>query len=386
MSSFDNIKINTPGGTLYSSNPTSTSSTGGVSSANIVATADTANACETCLNSILITNLGNGHPLYQGKGTYNVFNFRTITAGDGCTITHNDKTITVGIDTSGISGLGSTTLAGLTDVSVGTPSKGQVLTWNGSKWDAETVSSGGSGATSLSELTDVSVTSPSKGQSLVWNGSKWDAETVEVSTSLSKLTDVSVGTPTKGQSLVWNGTAWDAETVSSGTAAPTELSSLTDVSVTSPSKGQVLTWNGSKWDAETPETGGNATIPTGLTPMYIFHLPIVVAAGVAGVTGVGTLPEGWTATVTDPSTKQYNITITHNTGLSPISFTSVVANVLNPAVSNCIILGTNMITTAYITYTPGSSTFVINSASATNVKISPSPTETQTALLQIMMA
>lgn len=52
---------------------------------------------------------------------------------------------------------------------------GQVLTWNGTSWDAETLpTSATGGATQLAQLDDVDEsTPPATGQVLTWNGTKW---------------------------------------------------------------------------------------------------------------------------------------------------------------------------------------------------------------------
>lgn len=353
MSAFDNIKINTPGGTLYTGGNSTTTGTG-----NTISGSSTSNGCETCLNSILITNLGPGHPLYQGKGSYNVFNFRSIVAGTGATITHDDKSITIGIDTSGIAIDGATTLQALTDVAIDESSitTGQVLTWNGTKWDAETPATGG-GSSNVQNLTDL----------------------LDVSVDETKITT--------GQALVWNGTKWDAETIQSGggTSNVKDLSDLEDVSASSPTQGQVLTWNGTSWDAETPSTGGT-TSPAGLSPMYILRLPVLIQAGIAGVTGIGDLPDGWSATVTDPSTQKYNITVTHNTGLLPIAFSSSGYINTDPTTNKVMIESTNTLNTAYLSYQPTvPNVFMINYATVTNIKMSPNPDLDQTATLFVIM-
>lgn len=314
MSTFNEVKIYTPGGNLYTNPSSNTSDSSGASL--VSGSMNSGSACETCLESVIITNLGQGHPVYQGKGTYNVFNYRSIVAGSGTTITHDDKTITIGIDTSGIVVSNPTSLDSLTDVSINesTTAQGQVLTWSGSKWIASTPATGSSGAKNLSELLDVSVNNSST------------------------------------------------------------------------AKGQVLTWNGSKWDAETPATSSGSTAPAGTSSMYVFHLPIIVKAGVAGVTGFGTLPAGWTATVTDPSTQQYNITVTHNTGLTPFALVSTATSVLAPSMQNAMILGTNTTTTAYLTFAAGTNSFTIYGCGTSSIKMSPNPNSDQTATLHIMMA
>lgn len=74
-------------------------------------------------------------------------------------------------------GGGSTSLDGLTDVSVPAPTNGQALVYNNttSLWEAQTISSGGGGATTLDDLSDVDITSPSpqNGEALLYLGTQW---------------------------------------------------------------------------------------------------------------------------------------------------------------------------------------------------------------------
>jgi hypothetical protein len=65
-----------------------------------------------------------------------------ITAGTNVTVTPNDTSNTVTIDASGG---GSTTLDGLTDVTITSPADGHVLTYDGSGWVNEAPSGGGAG-------------------------------------------------------------------------------------------------------------------------------------------------------------------------------------------------------------------------------------------------
>lgn len=53
------------------------------------------------------------------------------------------------------------------------PSSGQSLVYDGSRWTASTVSVGGSGATALSGLTDTTIAAPASNDVLTWDGSKW---------------------------------------------------------------------------------------------------------------------------------------------------------------------------------------------------------------------
>jgi plastocyanin len=74
----------------------------------------------------------------------------------------------------GIGGAGgSVALDNLTDVTVSSPTSGQVLKYNGTAWVNGTDNAGAGGSSSLIDLTDVSVSNPSTGQVLKYNGTAW---------------------------------------------------------------------------------------------------------------------------------------------------------------------------------------------------------------------
>ena len=87
-------------------------------------------------------------------------------------------------------------------------------------------------ATSLASLTDATITSPTSGQYLTYNGTKWVNTTVTPSTALSTLTDVQLTTPTAGQYLTYNGTKWVNGALTLVTA--------NDVEITNATKGVIL--------------------------------------------------------------------------------------------------------------------------------------------------
>ena len=70
------------------------------------------------------------------------------------------------------------------------------------------------GAESLGDLSDVTLTSPTSGQALVYNGTKFVNKTVEEPESLGDLSDVTLTSPTSGQALVYNGTKFVNQTIS----------------------------------------------------------------------------------------------------------------------------------------------------------------------------
>ena len=88
----------------------------------------------------------------------------------------------LGLNSAG--GGGGTTLneplASINTASLGSPTQaGQVITWNGSAWVYD-IPSGGGGSSTLYGLTDVNISSPTNGQALVYNATsgKWENQTI----------------------------------------------------------------------------------------------------------------------------------------------------------------------------------------------------------------
>jgi hypothetical protein len=106
----------------------------------------------------------------------------------------------------------------LSDVTITTPSSGQVVKYNGSVWVNDTVSGG---VSNLEELTDVVfVDDPVAGDVLIYSGGIWMNGGVPAST-LNGLSDVTITTPTAGQVVKYNGSAWVNDTVSGGGGSST---------------------------------------------------------------------------------------------------------------------------------------------------------------------
>ena len=233
-------------------------------------------------------------------------------------VTDGDKGAIV-VSQSGATWTLDATLNELSNVSVSSPQLNDVLKWDGSQWTSAADATGGgvtdgdkgaivvsqSGATwtldaAITELSDVSVSSPSIGQVLKYNGSNWVNGT--------DANDTAVSDGDKGDITVSNsGATWniDANTIgttelsATGTAnsskylrgdntwQPTSdlgvsdgdkgaivvsqsgatwtldatLNEISNVNVSSPSTGEVLQFNGSNWVAATP-TSGNPVIST----------------------------------------------------------------------------------------------------------------------------
>lgn len=61
----------------------------------------------------------------------------------------------------------------------------------------------------LNNIQDIHITTPTIGDVIQWDGTKWiNAETQAPTTTLDGLSDVTITNPTTGQSLTYNGTAW----------------------------------------------------------------------------------------------------------------------------------------------------------------------------------
>jgi len=123
--------------------------------------------------------------------------------------------------------------------SAGALADGQVLRYNGgaSKWRNEKLA--------LSDLSNVTLTSPSSGQLLQYNGTAWVNVTPSAANpTLDALANVNTVGKTTLNTVVWNGSQWVPYTY--------RLDDLTDVNAPSPSSGQALIWNGSQWVAGNP--------------------------------------------------------------------------------------------------------------------------------------
>ncbi len=127
------------------------------------------------------------------------------------------------------------TLVSLTDVSPGTPTNGQVLTWHAasSQWRS---SSPGSIINNLGDLLDVSPTAPATGEALFYNATsgRWynaSPGTIAGASTLADLTDVSPVGVTNGQVLTYNtssGQWYGASPASGGVSDHGALTGLAD--------------------------------------------------------------------------------------------------------------------------------------------------------------
>lgn len=111
---------------------------------------------------------------------------------------------------------GSGTLAGLSDVTITTPSSGQSLQFNGTRWVNATPSTGVTDHGLLTGLAD-------DDHPQYFNQSRGDARYSKIghTHAINDISDVTLTTPSSGQVLQYNGTVWVNATPSSGGASYT---------------------------------------------------------------------------------------------------------------------------------------------------------------------
>ena len=203
---------------------------------------------------------------------------------------------------TGGGGSGSSTLSGLSDVTISSLSAGQALVYRNGAWRNEAITPGT--GLYLGDLENVSLYSPSNGQALIYRNGAWVNETIQggggggyvgyTATTASAGPLNLYGIPyinatnvaSSPSRIVWNaelgawhfyGNLYADGWVSAGGAGGgggggggvTSLYALDEVlSSTSPSTNQVFYFNGSKWTATTLKTvGGTSLIGSGNIPV-----------------------------------------------------------------------------------------------------------------------
>ena len=195
------------------------------------------------------------------------------------------------------SGSGSTTLAGLIDVSVGAPADQNLLIWStgSSKWIAGTPAS----LPSVSEKSALAGTTgtPGAANKFVTDTDLrlTNARTPSVhSHVIGDISSFVLTTPLNGQALTYNSATgkWVNTAVAGGAAS---IATLTDALISSPSNGQVLTYNGTKW-VNSAATGGSGSAITryqaGLASNYVVADKTGVTVSIAAGTATFANPNG----------------------------------------------------------------------------------------------
>lgn len=147
----------------------------------------------------------------------------------------------------------------LGDVTITSPTNGQVLKYDSNSGEWINGSGGGGGASSLDDLTDVSVSAPTNGQALLYdsNDSEWKNSAIPTP-DIDDLGDVNLSSPTNGQVLKYDSVnqEWINANESGGVGS---LDDLTDVSISAPTNGQVLKYDSNSGEWINGTGGGGAS-------------------------------------------------------------------------------------------------------------------------------
>lgn len=106
----------------------------------------------------------------------------------------------------------ATDLDSLTDVTLTSPSNGQVLSYNGSAWVNAAATGGGGGATVLDDLTDTVVSNPDNTHVLRYDGSQW------INGVVQKIDAAAVTQPAAAHRVAFTADGIGAQTIFNDTA------------------------------------------------------------------------------------------------------------------------------------------------------------------------
>ena len=149
---------------------------------------------------------------------------------------------------------GPVALDDVTDVVVTGAMANHILAFNGTNW--VNVPAASVISHTLDFHSDVSVPTPTLGQLLTYNGSTWVAQSLNV--GLTALSDVTITSPVSNHVLRYNGSQWINGFAPAVTTTPHSLGSHSDVNIPAPDAGDILSFDGSSWVATVPASGANA--------------------------------------------------------------------------------------------------------------------------------
>ena len=130
---------------------------------------------------------------------------------------------------------------------------------------------GGGGSSSLAGLSDVTLTTPVVNDALIYDGAEWaNAPLSDVAfsgdyndlinkptipTTLGALNDVTISGQTSGEVLMYDGSKW----VNGSISVPSDIDDLSDVTITTPTNGEVLKYNNGTWENSPDDVGDTVT-------------------------------------------------------------------------------------------------------------------------------
>jgi len=194
--------------------------------------------------------------------------------------------------TIAVSGQNNIVADGTTDTLTFVAGSNITLTTNSTN-DSITIAASGGGASAIDDLSDVTVSSPSNGEVLKWNGSAWvnAADATAGTGTFISLSDTPASFGSAGQILRINsgGDGIEFATVSAGYS---DSDVNTHLNTGSASAGEVLSWTGSDYDWVT--AGGGSSTFAALTEINAADIDVHDIAVQASTTLVAT-PNGTSA-------------------------------------------------------------------------------------------
>ena len=234
----------------------------------------------------------------------------------------------------------SSSINELSDVTTGTPSAGDVLTWSGSAWAA----TGATYYTNSDVDTHLNVSAASSGQILSWNGSDyaWVADQTGGGGSSLTVQDEGSALATAATTLNFVGSGVTASgtgavktiTIAGGGTSYTNSDVDAHLNTSSASSSQILSWNGSDYAWVADQTGGGsglasrttgAATASSLANDASANLTITAAKTYA-LHKIQTSHAAWVTLYTDTTSRTQDASRTDST--DPVAGSGVIAEVI----------------------------------------------------------
>ena len=228
----------------------------------------------------------------------------------------------------------------LSDVTTGSASTNDVLTWNGSAWAA----TGATYYTNSDVDTHLNVSAASSGQILSWNGSDyaWVADQTGGGGSSLTVQDEGSALSTAATTLNFVGSGVTASgtgavktiTIAGGGTSYANSDVDTHLNTSSASSSQILSWNGSDYAWVADQTGGGsglgsrttgAATASGLANSATANLTITAAKTYA-LHKIQTSHAAWVTLYTDTTSRTQDASRTEST--DPVAGSGVIAEVI----------------------------------------------------------
>ena len=234
----------------------------------------------------------------------------------------------------------SSSINELSDVTTGTPSTGDVLTWSGSAWAA----TGSTYYTNSDVDTHLNVSAASTGQILSWNGSDyaWVADQTGGGGSSLTIQDEGSSLSTAATTLNFVGSGVTASgtgavktiTIAGGGTSYANSDVDAHLNTSSASSSQILSWNGSDYAWVNDQTGGGsglasrttgAATASSLANDAAANLTITAAKTYA-LHKIQTSHAAWVTLYTDTTSRTQDANRTEST--DPVAGSGVIAEVI----------------------------------------------------------